>query len=273
MTGSPEISVIIPCYNQAHFLEETVQSVLAQTFANWECLIINDGSPDNTGEIALQLVESDSRIRYLKKENGGLASARNFGIENSKAKYIFPLDSDDKIAPDYLLKALHEIKTNKDVKVVYCNAELFGEETGLWNLPEFSLQQLANGNMIFCSALFKKEDWEKAGGYDTNMLYGWEDWEFWIHILKNGGTVIKLPFTGFYYRIRNASMIRSMEKHKADYLHSYMAQKHAAFIYTHLGNPFQLKHKVDTLQQALDYITSSLPYRFYKKIKGVLSNK
>lgn len=85
---NPLISVIVPCYNQAQYLDECLQSVVEQTYPNWECIIVNDGSPDNTEEIALQWTEKDSRFIYIKKENGGLSSARNAGLEIAKGKWI-----------------------------------------------------------------------------------------------------------------------------------------------------------------------------------------
>ena len=97
MENTPLISVIVPCYNQAQYLDECLQSVLDQTYQNWECIIVNDGSPDNTEEIALQWTAKDPRFTYLKKENGGLSSARNAGIEVAQGEWIQFLDCDDKI--------------------------------------------------------------------------------------------------------------------------------------------------------------------------------
>ena len=93
-----KVSVIVPCYNQAQFLDEALMSVLNQSYANWECLIINDGSPDNTEDVALRWCNKDERFVYLKKENGGLCAARNMGIEKATGEFILPLDADDKIA-------------------------------------------------------------------------------------------------------------------------------------------------------------------------------
>ena len=96
------VSIIVPCYNQAIYLTECLNSVLNQTYSNWECLIIDDGSPDNTFEIANLFIEKDKRFKYFKKENGGLSSARNFGIKQSFGEFILPLDADDKIHQDYI---------------------------------------------------------------------------------------------------------------------------------------------------------------------------
>ena len=110
----PLISVVVPCYNQAQYLDECLQSVLNQTYQDWECIIVNDGSPDNTEEIAKNWVEKDTRFIYLSKENGGLSSARNAGIEIAKGEWILPLDADDKIGERYL--ELAEKEFENDIK-------------------------------------------------------------------------------------------------------------------------------------------------------------
>ena len=240
----PLISVVVPCYNMGNFLEDCINSVLAQTYTNWECLIVDDGSTDNSSEIALQLTTLDDRIKYLKKENGGLSSARNFGIQHANGSFILPLDADDIIGKDYLEEAVQAFNQNPELKLVYCEAEFFGEKTGRWDLREFNLKDLARTNMIFCTALFKKEDWVRVNGYDENMKSGWEDWDFWISILKNGGEVKRLPLVGFFYRIRPASMLRSMTEEEVDYLCDYVYQKHLEFMKTQLGNPIKISNEV-----------------------------
>ena len=117
----PLISVVIPAYNAGQFLDETLESVLSQTYENWECIIVNDGSTDNTESIVKKWCEKDSRFRLTNKENGGLSSARNWGIKESKAEYIAFLDADDILTPDSL-----EIRINtllkENVDLVYSNA-------------------------------------------------------------------------------------------------------------------------------------------------------
>lgn len=223
------ISVIVPCYNQAQYLDEVLQSVLDQTYQEWECIIINDGSSDHTEEVAKKWVEKDSRCKYVYKENGGLSSARNYGIENTTGIFILPLDADDKIAKDYIALAVQSLQEDISLKVVYSKAEKFGIEEGLWQLPPFSIYDLCRFNMIFCSAVFKRKDWELVGGYDVNMIYGLEDWEFWIAILKNGGGVKCLDEVGFYYRIRDNSMARKINQNHKSYSEIYVTKKHIEF--------------------------------------------
>lgn len=231
-----KVSIIVPCYNQAQFLDEALQSVLEQTYANWECIIVNDGSPDHTEEVVKKWVAKDARFKYLYKENGGLSSARNAGIALAQGEFILPLDADDKLGQDYLKLAMQAFQEDESLKVVYCKAEKFGNENGSWELSPFSLKALAKGNLIFCSALYRKSDWQSVGGYDGKMIYGFEDWEFWIAILKNGGNVKQLDYVGFYYRIKTDSMLALLDIDKKKMLHEYISVKHADFFVAQLGS-------------------------------------
>ena len=174
-----KISIIIPCYNQGIYIEEAVQSVLDQSWQNFEIIIINDGSTDeHTNKILHEFNKPKTKVYTI--ENGGLANARNFGILKSNGEFILPLDADDKISKTYLAKAI-EVFENEDVKLVYSKAALFGGHNGIWNLEDYSYNRLLYQNMIFCSAVYRKADYLKSQGYNSNMLYGWEDWDFCCH--------------------------------------------------------------------------------------------
>jgi glycosyltransferase involved in cell wall biosynthesis len=265
------VSIIVPCYNQAQYLEECLQSVVDQTYVNWECIIVNDGSPDYTEEVAKKWESKDSRFVYLKKENGGLSSARNAGIAIAQGEFVLPLDADDKIGANYVALAVQTFQNDDFLKVVYCKAEKFGDENGLWTLPPFSIYDLCRLNMIFCSALYRREDWKRVGGYDVNMIYGLEDWEFWIAILKNGGGVKCLDEVGFYYRIRANSMVRKIDVNKNKYLLDYISIKHADFYIKQMGsfnelqaNLNQIKHDFNNNLKSEKYIIDLFCETFFK---------
>ena len=133
-TSNPLISIIVPCYNQARYLDECLQSVLEQTYQNWECIIVNDGSPDSTEAVALKWTAQDPRFRYVLKKNGGLSSARNAGIEVAGGQWILPLDADDRISNHYL--ELAEKQFDKGYSIIYCKARLFGTTDMEWLLAE-----------------------------------------------------------------------------------------------------------------------------------------
>ena len=101
---SPFFSIIIPCYNQAFYLPDCLKSILEQTFQDWEAIVVNDGSIDNTQALTENYCKLDSRIRLAQKSNGGLSSARNFGIKNSRGKRFVFLDADDFMHPEALQK-------------------------------------------------------------------------------------------------------------------------------------------------------------------------
>lgn len=207
----PLVSIIVPCYNQGKYLGEALDSVLAQTYQDWECVIINDGSRDNTEEVAQEYCQRDCRFTYLYQENQGVVAARNNAIRSSHGQYILPLDGDDKIAPTYIEKAVAVIEQNPEVSIVYCDAVRFGAREGLCLLSEFSVERMLIENCIFCTALYRRSDYDKTIGYNPNMNQGLEDWDFWLSILEQGGTAYKIPEVLFYYRINNTSRNRSLD--------------------------------------------------------------
>jgi glycosyltransferase involved in cell wall biosynthesis len=232
---SPLVSIIIPCYNQGVYLEEAVDSVLNQTYQNTEIIIVNDGSTDSYTNTLLSNYNKP-RTRIIIIENQGLAGARNAGIRVSQGKYILPLDGDDKIAPEYIAEAVNILENKPSVKLVYCEAEYFGAKSGKWELPEYSYTHLFFGNMIFCSAVYRKVDFDATDGYDTNMKYGWEDWEFWLRLLESDSEVYRIPFIRFYYRIKDNSMITSLSESEAKMreLRQYVYAKHWKLFQQHV---------------------------------------
>jgi glycosyltransferase involved in cell wall biosynthesis len=237
------VSVVIPCFNHQDFLLEAVESVLSSTYPHIEIIIVDDGSKDNSGEVGRELMNNYNNVIYIYQDNQGPSIARNRGIQEAQGEYILPLDADDKISEQYIEQALKVIKDDREVKVVYCKAEYFGKKSGLWNLKDFSLKKLATDNMIFCSALYRKADWEDVGGYSPELIGGWEDWEFWISMLENGGLVHRLDTIGFYYRIHNSSRRKSTTTDIKRFTIDFINRKHHDFIHTQLNGPLRIKRK------------------------------
>lgn len=258
------ISIIVPCYNQANYLSDCLQSVLNQTYAEWECIVINDGSPDNTEEVVLSWSEKDSRIKYIRKENGGLCSARNAGITVAQGKWILPLDADDKIGKEYLKLASEIMDSQPNIGLIYAKACFFGEKEGVWDLPEYNFKEMLRANMIYCSAFYKKEEWIRIGGYDSNMKNGWEDWEFWIHMLGTSGKqVYKIEYTGFFYRIKNNSMIYSFVRNDKILQNTirYVFKKHIDLYLENFGTYQYLLDTIDDLRYS-EYILKEKTNRY-----------
>lgn len=203
--NKPLVSIIVPCYKQAEYLAETLDSVLAQTYQNWECIMVNDGSPDNTEEVATRYVAMDERFKYYWKENGGVAKARNYGIMHSYGEFVLPLDADDLIEPTYVEKAVDWFLRYPETKLVYCKADRFGKENGYWNLEAYDYEKFIWRNCIFCTALYRRTDFNQTGGYNSNMIYGDEDWDFLLSLLKKDDLVHRIEEVLFHYRIKSES--------------------------------------------------------------------
>ncbi|MBN2765942.1 MAG: glycosyltransferase family 2 protein [Paludibacteraceae bacterium] len=245
----PLVSVVVPVYNMQLFLAETLDSVLKSTYPNFEVLLVDDGSTDSSADICAQYAKADSRIRFIQQHNGGASVARNTGIRNAQGIYILPVDADNLIAADYIENCVAVLEKNPQVKIVTCEAEFFGGKTGRWKLPEVSLKLLARRNLMDNCAMYRKADWEKAGGYCEEIL-GREDWDFWISMLKTGGDVHRLAQVGLYYRVRHDSK-RKRTRHLKSELIAQLNRRHKAFFYQQLGGPL---HKSRTWSETINRV-------------------
>lgn len=203
-----KVSVIIPCYKQAQYLGEAIQSIFEQTYQNWECIIVNDGSPDDTENVAREWCLKDARFKYLYKENGGLSSARNSGIQESIGEYILTLDADDKYDTTFIEKALVILKKSKKTGIVSSWVCRFSENNRFELIkPNGSiLKDFLFSNAAIGTSLFRKECWANVGGYDEEMRSGYEDWEFYIRVCKAGWDVFIIQEPLFFYRQHIISM-------------------------------------------------------------------
>jgi glycosyltransferase involved in cell wall biosynthesis len=214
LNKKPKISVVSACFNQGKFINEMVESVFSQTFNDFEIIIVNDGSTDDTEEILKAI--NHERVRIIHTENHGPANARNTAIKNASASIIMNLDADDKIAPDLLEKAYDIFVSRANAGIVYCDAGFFGAKSGKFNIAEYTLESMLFNNRIISLAFFRKEDWQAVSGYSGELIYGLEDWDFWLLIIELGRDVVKIPEKLVYYRTyRNNEECRSGRR-KAD---------------------------------------------------------
>jgi len=223
---NPKISVIIPCFNYGRFIEETVYSALAQTFKDYEIIIIDDGSTDSHTIETLNKIEKEHpEIKIIYQLNGHLSNARNNAIKASRGEFFFPLDADDTIEPTILEKCYEVISKEPKLGLVYTYMHYFGSEDLVWKNQEYNFYDLLWANHPSVCALIRKKAWEEIGGYDEDMKDGYEDWEFWIRLGKYGwfGKLVREPL--YNYRRHAQSMIsRSELKH--DSIVRYIRNKH-----------------------------------------------
>jgi glycosyltransferase involved in cell wall biosynthesis len=214
--NSPQISVIIPCYNHGRYLPEALASVVAQTFGDWEVVIVDDGSTDDSAEVAERLIAGypHYRMRLLRQANQGLSASRNNGIHQARGVYILPLDADDQIEPGMLAATLEVLERRPEVGFVYTDVHMFGVENRIWSGGPYSLNKLRFDCPMVPITLFRKRAWAAVEGFPSDLYpQGYEDWDFWLRLAAAGwqGDHIAQPLVR--YRRSNGSMLANARIH------------------------------------------------------------
>jgi glycosyltransferase involved in cell wall biosynthesis len=233
------VTVVIPCFNHGQYVDEAVESVLKQTFQDFEIVIVDDGSTD-PATIALLLQYERRNTRVIRTDNHGPSSARNLAIAAGSGEYILPLDADDRIADTYLEKAVRLMDEDPNLGIVYCEAEYFGDLSGRWPLPAFSMPEMIFKNMIFCSALFRRTAWAAVGGFRRDMDLACEDWDFWLGLLENGSEVHRIAEPLFFYRIAGPSRTSNLLKDPfgMDKIYRQLVVGHVALYVQHISDVY-----------------------------------
>ena len=224
----PKVSVVIPCYNQAQYLTECVQSVLAQTFEDWEAIVVDDASTDRDVSAIVQSFR-DQRIRLIRHDrNRGLSAARNSGVRCSLAPIVVPLDADDKLAPTHL-EIVSKNLADKSVDFVYFDIQCFGASTAIWYSRPFDPKAVVREHLfIQAQAPFKRKVWERCGGWCEELVFE-EDVDFWVSAARCGlvGKYIDQPL--YHYRIRPGSLSDRMRIHVLP-IYRRIFERHRDFI-------------------------------------------
>ncbi len=195
----PLVSFVIPAYNMQDYLRETIDSVLAQTNQDFEVIIINDGSTDDTWKIALEYASTKPDVSAYRTKNHGVYHARNYGLSKSRGKYICCLDGDDKVDPKFIDTLSPILESDRSVGIAYSDFVIFGSQSGRVKVRPMTLDQLRLGNGIPCCNLFRRTAWELVGGY-KKIDPSWEDYEFWLSIVEAGFRAIPVNEPLYYYR-------------------------------------------------------------------------
>lgn len=212
----PIISVIVPFFNSKNYIEQTITSILNQTFPYYEILIIDDGSKDKGALEKLEKIKKlDSRIKVFHKENEGLAATRDFGAAKSSnsCKYLMFLDDDDLIEPTYLECAYWTLETNKDAAWAYSDSVGFDKQQYVWN-KYFDSEKLKKVNELIAQALVRKSDFELVNGYELREKSVNEDWNFWLKLLAKEKKPVHMSFYGQWYRRKEDGELKRANDNK-----------------------------------------------------------
>lgn len=228
---APLFSVIIPCFNLGKYLPECILSVQKQEYKNFELIIVDDGSTDVSTINYLKSLEQENMQIHFQK-NMGVSAARNYGASFSKGDYLLFLDADDKIAPDYFRLAFEYLQKGNDPEYIYCDLLEFEGGDAYRSVGDLTLKAVLLHAVTHVSGIIKRSLWERSGGFDTDFVNGWEDWDFLIRITASGIRCYKIPGAMLLYRIRTGSRDRQAnEKHNRELeqkiflknIHSYLS--------------------------------------------------
>lgn len=279
------ITVIVPCYNQAKFLEEALKSVSEQSYSNWECIIVDDGSTDNTEEVALKWSKSDQRYKFIKKENGGLGSARNAGMKIASGKYIQFLDADDVIDKRKFSLQIDQIKGASDYIISYTDYftstefDLSEPFPSRYLSPRFTSQNylvelitkweaklsIPCHCFLFASKIFK----DNNISFDER-LPNHEDWECWMNVFATSPEVFYIDKKLATYRIRSNAMCYDRNLMKEGFLMAIKKQKWLHRKDKTLGKLFVVRHNQLKYGKGTNYKIIALGSYYFRKLKRML---
>ncbi len=204
----PLVSVVIPCYRQAHCLGDAIGSVLAQTYRPYEIIVV---CGDEESELEARKYQ-EPNVRVIPGVTRGLADARNVGIAAAQGTLILPLDADDMIAPTFLAKTV-PTATADPMTVVGTHLQEFGAQSGRFAPSCVTDHRMLSENPMYCCSLYSKSLWQRVGGYNV-APFGFEDWSFWISCVEAGAKLVAVPEPLFRYRIHSGNTSGFCAKHE-----------------------------------------------------------
>ncbi len=228
----PTVAVVVPCFNHGAFLRDALDSIRAQTHSQIETVIVDDGSTDAETRRTLDELRSQG-WSVIRQENQGLAAARNTGVRATNAPYFVPLDADDRISPDFVERLLPALQANPALGYAYSTVEFFGAAQGGWECPPYDPRKLLVENLSVATALVRRSAFDEAGGYQRDMVYGFEDWDFWLALLALGYHGARVEGPRFHYRKHaGGSMLSETQKRRGEMVHQMIAHHRTLFAQT-----------------------------------------
>ena len=230
MSAQPTISVITASYNYAKYLPDLFNNLSSQTYQNWECIIVDDGSEDNTKEVVYTFALKDKRIKYVYQENAGLAAARNTGLKEATGYYIQFLDADDLLGVEKFAYEINLFQENPNVGIVYSDYLLTDVKLGKYWKDDLYFNILSNNSFldfvkywekglmipIHCF-LYKKTYFDIYGSFDANLRMK-EDWDLHLKFSFHQISFLYHSYVGAIYRIHNKSLARNNYTQNKNYI-------------------------------------------------------
>lgn len=267
ITHSPVVSIITPCYNSTKYVHETLSSLSAQTFTDFEIIAMDDGSSDDTLAILQAYAQHEPRLKIYTQSNQGQAGARQNAIAHATGEYLLCVDSDDKLSPNALEKFVQAARTHQ-ADIVSSNHQLFGRKGTSIIHMSFNLKRLLWVNCILMTALLRRDKFIAAGGFDANLRC-FEDWELWINLIKHGAKVHHIPEVLFFYRQReDLTSVTDTTTQYENEATAYIYNKHRQF-YSEQGiNLYYVFHDAySCYEKKRSHYANPLRRWFYKTFK------
>lgn len=265
MSDQPLVSIIIPCYNHGAYIQETINSVLNQSYKNIEIIIVNDGSDDeNTLNILSKI--NNPVIKIINQENAGPSVARDKALTIAKGKYFVPLDSDDLIEKDTIAESVKILEVSPNIAVIYGDCQYFGERNELRKQEPFNITKLIKANTIALCSVIRTDAFIVTGGFDEFLSKkGLEDWDLWLMLFEKGSEFHYLNKTTFKIRVLNSSRTFQVANKNQEEIKSYIYKKHSELVVKEFS---RLYHENKNLKNMLDYRIGNLllkPVRWVKR--------
>lgn len=261
----PKVSILMPVCKTAPYLREAVDSILAQTYSNFELIVLNDCSPDNAEEI-LDRYADPRIVRYRGEKNVGLANVLNIGLEMVRGEYVCRMDSDDISLPNRIERQIDYLEEHPDIDLCSCGMQLFGSKEGLWtrtNNPEqVKIEALFYSPVLHASSIWRKASFERYELHFRQEMVPAEDYDLWCRALTHGLRLVNIDECLYQYRIRpdqaTEDTLSTQQKErevKETFLHHIFPQatesdtKQMARL-THCTSWQEMKHTIDTIVKA-----------------------
>jgi glycosyltransferase involved in cell wall biosynthesis len=209
--GPVRVSVVIPCFNYGRYLPDAVESVLAGSLREFEVIIVDDGSSDDSVAVAQRLIDAhpEASIQLIAQPNcGAPGQVRNVGIAQARGAYILCLDADDKLHLDFLRACADALDAHPEAGIAYADFQMFGDADTLQQPPPtWNARVELDCNFVGTASMFRRQAWQQVGGYEPDRaMVGYEDWDFWVGCVEHGWSGVKVPGALWYYRVHGGSI-------------------------------------------------------------------